>query len=105
MTTISLDKVAEIAEMARLGLSEEARKIIQQDLNNVLKLLEKLDAIDVENIKCMDHPLDLPAYLQDDEVTQQNRRDDFQSLAPASKDGYYLVPKVIDESGIESPNE
>ena len=100
MTTISLEKVAETATMARLGLSEEAQKIIQQDINNLLGLLEKLDAIDVDGVSCMDHPLHLPAHLRADAVTASDKRETFQALAPDAEAGYYWVPKVIDESGI-----
>jgi aspartyl-tRNA(Asn)/glutamyl-tRNA(Gln) amidotransferase subunit C len=29
-------------------------------------------------------------------VTEPNRRDDYQKAAPATQDGLYLVPKVIE---------
>lgn len=103
MTTISLDKVAEIAAMARLGLSKEAQHVIQQDINNLLLLIEELNTIDIEGIPQMYHPLDLPHDLhwREDKVTAVNRREHFHSIAPITKDGYYLVPKVVDTSGIE----
>jgi len=38
----------------------------------------------------------LSLRLRDDEVTEANRRDDYQRNAPATQDGLYLVPKVIE---------
>ena len=38
----------------------------------------------------------LPLRLRDDEVTEENRRDDYQLPAPKVQDGLYLVPQVIE---------
>jgi len=34
--------------------------------------------------------------LREDVITDFNRREDFQSIAPKVEDGLYLVPKVIE---------
>ena len=34
--------------------------------------------------------------LREDVVTERNRRDDYQKIAPATEAGLYLVPKVIE---------
>ena len=39
---------------------------------------------------------DLSLRLRDDVVSEANRRDDYQQVAPATQDGLYLVPKVIE---------
>ena len=48
----------------------------------------------------MAHPLDarLPEgqRLRPDEVTETDRREAYQAVAPAVQDGLYLVPKVIE---------
>ena len=44
----------------------------------------------------MTHPFDATLRLREDKVTESNSRDKFQSIAPNSQDGLYLVPKVID---------
>ena len=44
----------------------------------------------------MANPLDATQRLRADEVTETNRRDAFQAIAPAVENGLYLVPKVID---------
>ena len=46
----------------------------------------------------MSHALDaLPCQrLRPDEVTEPDRREDYQAVAPAVEEGLYLVPKVIE---------
>jgi len=44
----------------------------------------------------MSHALDVVQRLRPDEVTETDRRDDFQKGAPAVENGLYLVPKVIE---------
>jgi len=44
----------------------------------------------------MSHPLDVVQRLREDVVTESNQRDEFQKVAPATRDGLYLVPKVIE---------
>jgi aspartyl-tRNA(Asn)/glutamyl-tRNA(Gln) amidotransferase subunit C len=44
----------------------------------------------------MANPLDATQRLRADEVTEYDRREAFQAIAPAVENGLYLVPKVID---------
>ena len=44
----------------------------------------------------MAHPLDAVQRLRPDEVSEPDRREHFQAIAPAVEDGLYLVPKVIE---------
>jgi len=42
------------------------------------------------------NPLGARQRLRLDEVSETNRREAFQAIAPATEDGLYLVPKVIE---------
>jgi aspartyl-tRNA(Asn)/glutamyl-tRNA(Gln) amidotransferase subunit C len=44
----------------------------------------------------MTHAQDLTLRLRDDVVSEPNRRDDYQTVAPAVERGLYLVPRVIE---------
>jgi len=44
----------------------------------------------------MAHPLDAVQRLRGDQVTETNQREAFQAIAPATEDGLYLVPRVIE---------
>jgi aspartyl-tRNA(Asn)/glutamyl-tRNA(Gln) amidotransferase subunit C len=45
----------------------------------------------------MAHPLDMTQRLRPDEVTEINERDRFQLNARETGDGFYRVPKVIEQ--------
>jgi aspartyl-tRNA(Asn)/glutamyl-tRNA(Gln) amidotransferase subunit C len=55
-----------------------------------------MDQVETGEIQAMAHPLEIPARLRPDEITENNQKDHFQQVAPAVKNGHYLVPKVIE---------
>lgn len=65
-------------------------------LNSVLVLIESLQAVDTTGVVPMTHAGDLSLRLRPDEVTEPDRRDAYQSVAPAVDHGLYLVPRVIE---------
>jgi aspartyl-tRNA(Asn)/glutamyl-tRNA(Gln) amidotransferase subunit C len=65
-------------------------------LNSVLGLIESLQAVDTTGVVPMTHAGDLCLRLRPDEVTESDRRDDYQRVAPAVDHGLYLVPRVIE---------
>jgi aspartyl-tRNA(Asn)/glutamyl-tRNA(Gln) amidotransferase subunit C len=67
-----------------------------RDLNRVFGLIESLQAVDVTGVEPMTHALDLALRLRADDVTEVDRRDDYQQCAPAVDGGLYLVPRVIE---------
>ena len=44
----------------------------------------------------MTHAQDMSLRLRADEVTETDRRDEYQQVAPAVEKGLYLVPRVIE---------
>ncbi len=88
--------VKKIAHLARLELGGEKMVSIAADLTNILELVEQLSAVDTAGVVPMAHPLQMAQRLRSDEVTETNRRELFQSIAPQTENGLYLVPKVIE---------
>ena len=98
--SLSDDQVRRIASLARLEISPQEVAPVAARLNRVLGLIEQMSAVDTQGIEPMAHPLDaqLPQgqRLRADQVTEADRRADYQAVAPATQDGLYLVPKVIE---------
>lgn len=105
--SLSDDQVRRIARLARIAVRPEESKEALDRLNRVLGLIDQLQAVDTSGIEPMAHPLDtqLPGgqRLRPDTVTEQDRREAYQAVAPEGKDGtravqdgLYLVPKVIE---------
>jgi aspartyl-tRNA(Asn)/glutamyl-tRNA(Gln) amidotransferase subunit C len=98
--SLSDDQIRRIARLARIDLAPAEVPPVLERLNRILGLIEQMRAVDTTGIEPMAHPLDamLPQgqRLRSDEVVETDRREAYQSIAPATQDGLYLVPKVIE---------
>lgn len=94
--SLSADDVKKIAHLARLGIDEKDVASYAKDLSGMLDLMVQMGELDTDNVEPMAHPLDQMQRLREDLVTENNQRDKFQSIAPQTEAGLYLVPKVID---------
>ena len=88
--------IKKIANLARLEVNQETAERTATSITEVLALVEQLADIDTDNVEPMAHPLDATQVLRADTISETNERDKFQAIAPATEDGLYLVPKVID---------
>ena len=95
---MSLDKtdVEKIAHLARLAIDENDIPDYARDLNTIFNLVEQMNSADTRNITPMAHPLDANQRLRPDVVNETDHRDLFQSIAPKTDAGVYLVPQVIE---------
>ena len=89
-------EVEKIAHLARLGLTESEIPHTTDTLNNILGLIDQMQAVDTQGIEPLAHPLEATQRLRADVVTEQNQRDAYQAIAPAVENGLFLVPKVIE---------
>jgi len=95
---MSLDatEVKKIAHLARLAIIESDVPAYAQNLSSILALVEEMGAVDTAGVAPMAHPLDMSQRLRPDAVTEEDRREAFQAVAPATEAGLYLVPRVIE---------
>jgi aspartyl-tRNA(Asn)/glutamyl-tRNA(Gln) amidotransferase subunit C len=93
---LSLDEIRRIGDLARLELGAAELAAMQQELNGILALVDQMQAVDTEGVEPMSHPQAAMQRLRADEVSETDRREAFQSIAPQVEDGLYLVPKVIE---------
>ena len=94
--SLSLDDVSRIARLARIEISPAETEQTRDQLNHILAFVEQLRAVDTAGIEPMAHAVDVVQRLRPDVVTEVDRRDAFQAIAPETEAGPYLVPKVIE---------
>ena len=93
---IEQDEIEKIAELARIRIEREQIGEVTQRITEILGLVDQLQAADTSDVEPLANPLDATQRLRADEVTETNRREAFQAIAPSVEQGLYLVPKVIE---------
>ena len=94
--SLSPEDVSRIALLSRIELSPAERETTRAQLNGILGFIEQLQAVDTTGIDPMAHAVDVVQRLRPDLVTESDRRDDFQAVAPETESGLYLVPRVVE---------
>ena len=88
--------IEKIAGLARIGISDADSAELTARIADILKMVDTMQGVDTSEIEPMANPHDACQLLRADEVTEINRREAFQAVAPAIEEGLYLVPKVIE---------
>lgn len=94
--SLSPQQVRRIAHLARIETSDAEVESTLVHLNGIFTLIEEMQAVDTRGVEPMAHAQDLAQRLRDDVVSETDRRDAFQAVAPETEAGLYLVPKVIE---------
>ena len=94
--SLANDDVRRIAALARIAITPDESAQVLERLNRVLALIEEMRAVDVANVAPMAQAQELGQRLRVDKVTESDRRELYQSVAPAVEGDLYLVPKVIE---------
>ena len=99
--SLELSDVKRLAILAQLELTPGQAVRTLAKLNGIFGLVEQMRGIDTSGVLPLNHPIaairpDLALRLRDDVVTETDHRNEYQKNAPATQDGLYLVPKVLD---------
>lgn len=90
--SVSPDDVRHVARLARLGLDEERIPSLVQELNGILAHMEVLQQVDITGVPLS--PPEAAAPLRDDALPPDALRRNREAFAPASRDGFFLVPRL-----------
>jgi aspartyl-tRNA(Asn)/glutamyl-tRNA(Gln) amidotransferase subunit C len=93
---INRDDIQQLAHLARIGIDDGIADDVAAKISDILTMVEQMQASDTAGIEPMANPLDAVARLRPDVIDESNQRAAFQAIAPATENGLYLVPKVID---------
>ena len=94
--SLTLEQVRRVAHLARIEVSDAEAESTLGQLNAIFSLIEEMQAVDTRGIAPMAHAQDLAQRLRADRVSESDRRETFQAVAPETDAGLYLVPKVIE---------
>lgn len=88
--------ILKLETLARLELSDAEREKLQGSLNDILKMVEKLDELNTEGVAPLVYINEDVNVLRADVVKNELSREDALKNAPAQNGTFFKVPKVID---------
>ena len=92
---ITIDDVDKIAILAKLKFSPEEKKKFTEQMAQILTYFEKLNELDTDDVPPTYHVLDIKNVMREDKVEPWLTQEEALANAPASKLGFFSVPKVI----------
>lgn len=94
---ITENDIQTVASLSRLKICpDESAKILSQ-LNDILNYIENLNSIDTTNIEPTTYALPMQNVFREDKVKPSLKRELALSNAPLKEDGYFKVPRVLEE--------
>ena len=92
---ISQEEIKKIALLSRLEVKEEHMAHVEKELSDILTYVAELDALELDGVEPMAHAVPLHNVFREDEPSLDH--DLALSNAPEAEDGYFKVPRVVQE--------
>lgn len=96
---IDIEQVKQVAKLSRLDLTEAEIRQFTDQLGAILEYMAKLNQLDTDKVEPLAHCLPVSNCLRSDEVKQSLGTQKTIANAPASDGQFFLVPKILDDSG------
>ena len=94
--SISREDVEHVAYLARLGLTEEEKDRLAQQLSNILDAMQVIARLDTSAIPPTAQVIPLSNVMREDEVRPSFDREEILKNAPRRSGDYFLVPAVLE---------
>ena len=91
---ISEEQVRHVANLARLGLSDEEVGRMGEQLGAILESIEKIGELDLADVPPTSNPLNLTNVLRPDEPRAELSRGEALSNAPDPVEEQFAVPRI-----------
>ncbi len=90
--------VRHVAKLSRLALSDVEIEKTKKDLSSIFSHIDRLKEVDTSGIEPLDHPTELLNRDRDDEIGGALSQQQVLENAPAIRDVFIDVPKVLGDS-------
>ncbi len=96
-TAISDGNFAKLIKMTKLTLNDDEKISIHAQLDEALKAVEVFDELDLAGVPPLSHPGELTNVMREDIIKPSFTQEESLSNAPASHNGYFMVPGVLED--------
>jgi aspartyl-tRNA(Asn)/glutamyl-tRNA(Gln) amidotransferase subunit C len=99
MARLTLEQALRVAELSALHLDRDEAEALCGDLGSVLEHMAALERVDVSGVEPTFHPVAPSCTLRNDVAVPSLPREALLAAAPASEQGGFAVPRVLDGDG------
>jgi aspartyl-tRNA(Asn)/glutamyl-tRNA(Gln) amidotransferase subunit C len=93
--SLTLSDVEHVAALARLGLRDDEKERLREQLSSILQHIDMLNQLDTSAISPTAQVVDLDNVLRDDIVQPSLSQEEVLRNAPRSRDGFIEVRAVM----------
>ena len=93
---IDADTVRKVARLARIREREDRLEPLAAELNGIIQWIEQLSEVDTDGVEPMTSAVAVSLPMREDVVTEGGDAVAILANAPRSRDGFFVVPKVVE---------
>ena len=94
---VTKEDLQNVAVLSRLSIAEDQEEKYIGQLHKFLTYVENLSGVDTEGVKPTTYALPMQNVFREDTVKESLGREAALSNAPLKEDGYFKVPKVLED--------
>ncbi len=88
--------VKRIARLARIRITDDEAKGLEQELTGILQWVEQLGEVDTNDVEPMTRVVPIELKMRKDVVDDGEIAADVTLNAPLAEDHFFVVPKVVE---------
>lgn len=94
---VTKEDLQNVAVLSRLVIAEEQEEKYLGQLDKILTYMDNLSALDTKDVKPTTYALPMQNVFREDVVKESLDREAALANAPLKEDGYFKVPKVLED--------
>lgn len=94
---ISAEEIKKIALLSRLNIEDDQIEEVGKQLNDILAYMELLNQVDITDVQPTAHAVSMRNVMRDDVPQTSLPNEKALQNAPEPENGYFKVPKVIQD--------
>lgn len=94
---VTKEDLENVAVLSRLSVPEGKAETYIQQMDSILTYMDNLSKVDTENVKPTTYALPIQNVFREDVVKPSLPREAALANAPLQEDGYFKVPKVLED--------
>ena len=93
--TISAEDVEHVARLARLGLTDEEKQQLTEQLDAILEYAQRVSEVDTSDVEPMAHAIEQKNVFRSDGPSECLTQEQALAAAPEAEAGGFVVPRIV----------